>query len=102
MSGIVPRHRKQHDRPPGAGRLNFRQKYITQGKDRDGEPISARSRRKAGSVAVDMRSLSEFFNLFNHPAFGNPGSVLATPGFGTISSTLSNARIVQFGLKLEF
>ncbi|MEX2300993.1 MAG: hypothetical protein WD733_08665, partial [Bryobacterales bacterium] len=51
---------------------------------------------------INLRFLSEFFNLFNHPAFANPGSVLGTPGFGTINSTLSNARIVQFGLKLEF
>jgi outer membrane receptor protein involved in Fe transport len=51
---------------------------------------------------VNLRFLCEAFNLWNHAAFGNPGSVLDTPAFGTIRSTLSNARIVQFGLKLEF
>jgi outer membrane receptor protein involved in Fe transport len=52
--------------------------------------------------AINLRFLSEFFNLFNHAAFGNPGTVLGTSSFGTIRSTLSNARIIQFGLKLEF
>jgi len=51
---------------------------------------------------LNLRFLAEFFNTWNHAAFGNPGSVLDTPAFGTIRSTLSNARIVQFGLKLEF
>ncbi len=49
-----------------------------------------------------LRFLTEFFNTFNHAAFGNPSSVLDTPAFGTIRTTLSNARIIQFGLKLEF
>jgi trimeric autotransporter adhesin len=50
----------------------------------------------------NVRFLSEWFNVWNHPAFGNPGGVLGTPAFGTIRSTLSNARIIQFGLKLEY
>lgn len=51
---------------------------------------------------LNLRLLAEFFNTWNHAAFGNPGSVLDTAAFGTIRSTTSNARIVQFGLKLEF
>jgi hypothetical protein len=51
---------------------------------------------------LNLRFLAEFFNTWNHAAFGNPGTVLDTAAFGTIRSTLSNARIVQFGLKLEF
>jgi outer membrane receptor protein involved in Fe transport len=49
-----------------------------------------------------LRFLAEAFNAWNHAAFGNPGSVLDTAAFGTIRTTLSNARIVQLGLKLEF
>jgi hypothetical protein len=61
---------------------------------------------------------AEFFNLFNHPQFATPNSTssLATPdinvpkfstnratsGFGTISATVNNPRLVQFGLKLTF
>jgi hypothetical protein len=51
---------------------------------------------------VNLRFLAEFFNTWNHAAFGNPNSNLDTATFGTINSTLSNARIIQLGLKLEF
>jgi hypothetical protein len=72
-------------RGPGAHLWDFRLSKITQIK----EPIN-------------LRFLCEFFNLFNHAAFGNPGRTLGTSSFGTIRSTLSNARIIQLGLKLEF
>jgi hypothetical protein len=49
-----------------------------------------------------LRFLAEAFNIWNHAAFGNPSSVLDTAAFGTIRTTLSNARIVQLALKLEF
>jgi hypothetical protein len=49
-----------------------------------------------------LRFITEFFNAWNHPSFGNPATVLNTPTFGTIRSTLSNARIIQFALKLEY
>jgi hypothetical protein len=50
---------------------------------------------------------AEFFNLFNHPQFGLPvpGSGYAdinSTGFGAVSSTVNNPRVVQFGLKLTF
>ncbi|MGB7282705.1 MAG: carboxypeptidase-like regulatory domain-containing protein [Candidatus Acidiferrum sp.] len=54
---------------------------------------------------------AEFFNLFNHAQFATPDSTssLATPdfatlgsGFGSISATVNNPRLVQFGLKLTF
>jgi hypothetical protein len=49
-----------------------------------------------------LRVLAELFNTWNHAAFGNPSSVLDTAAFGTIRTTLSNARIIQLGMKLEF
>jgi hypothetical protein len=51
---------------------------------------------------------TEFFNLFNHPRFGVPGSGFnGTPtgnGFGQVTSTNpdSNPRLIQFALKLVF
>jgi hypothetical protein len=47
---------------------------------------------------------AEFFNLFNHPQFGNPGGLaVSTPGnFGQITSTTVNPRIMQFALKYAF
>jgi len=45
----------------------------------------------------------EVFNVFNHPNFANPASDVSSPStFGKISAMSVNARIMQFGLKLEF
>lgn len=46
---------------------------------------------------------SEFFNVFNHPVFGNPGTARTTPSsFGVINSTVVSPRIIQFALKYMF
>ncbi|MFN0166130.1 MAG: TonB-dependent receptor domain-containing protein [Bryobacteraceae bacterium] len=42
---------------------------------------------------------SEFFNLFNRPAFGNPINTFNSPNFGQIT-TAGPGRVVQFGLRL--
>ena len=44
---------------------------------------------------------AEFFNLLNHPQFGNPGTLAtSTPAtFGQITTTTVNPRIIQFALK---
>ena len=45
----------------------------------------------------------EFFNIFNHAQFSNPGSNLgAASNFGVISSTTVGPRIVQLALKYSF
>ena len=45
---------------------------------------------------------AEFFNAFNHPSFGIPQSGFTNRRFGQVSSTVSTARQIQFGLKLIF
>ncbi len=45
---------------------------------------------------------AEFFNLFNHPQFGAPISDINQAGFGSVSSTVNNPRLVQLALKLTF
>jgi hypothetical protein len=45
---------------------------------------------------------AEFFNLFNHPQFGQPISDINAIGFGAANSTVNNPRVLQFGLKLTF
>jgi Carboxypeptidase regulatory-like domain/TonB dependent receptor len=68
-----------------------------------------------------LRFRAEFFNLFNHPNFGNPTNVLTSPLFGRSTQTLANSlgsgganggfnplyqlggpRSIQFALKLQF
>ena len=60
---------------------------------------------------VDSELRIEAFNLLNHPQFAQPNGQLGNPGFGTITSMLSNPacascgtteRQIQLGLKLRF
>ncbi|HKE58100.1 MAG TPA: TonB-dependent receptor, partial [Pyrinomonadaceae bacterium] len=70
---------------------------------------------------VGLRFRAEFFNLFNHPNFGNPVNTLTSPLFGRSTQTLANSlgsggangglnplyqiggpRSIQFALKLQF
>jgi hypothetical protein len=47
----------------------------------------------------------EFFNLFNHPQFGFPGTNFvsgSSNGFGQVTSQLNNPRLIQFALKFQF
>jgi hypothetical protein len=46
---------------------------------------------------------AEFFNLFNHPQFGNPATSRNTPNtFGQITTTSTNPRLIQLALKYIF
>ena len=49
---------------------------------------------------IDFRA--EFFNLFNHAQFGQPGSDINSSTFGAISSTVGNPRVIQFAVKAAF
>jgi hypothetical protein len=45
---------------------------------------------------------AEFFNLFNHPIFAQPGSVLGSAAFGTLTSTAIDNREIQLAGRLSF
>jgi hypothetical protein len=67
-----------------------------------------------------VRFGAEFFNIFNHPNFGNPNNTLTNPLFGQSTETLANSltggnnagfnalyqiggpRSIQLALKLQF
>ena len=70
---------------------------------------------------VELRLRAEFFNIFNHPNFGNPINDLTSPLFGRSTQTLANSlgsggsnggfnplyqiggpRSIQLALKLQF
>ena len=44
----------------------------------------------------------EFFNLFNHPQYGAPANDISQPGFGAVTSTVNNPRVIQIAGKLTF
>jgi hypothetical protein len=53
------------------------------------------------TIRMDFRA--EFFNLFNHAQFGQPGADLNSPTtFGIINTTVNNPRVIQFALKVLF
>ena len=58
------------------------------------------------TLRVQFRA--EFFDLFNHPNFGAPGTVVGTPSFGQITSTRfptgesGSSRQIQFAVKVVF
>jgi len=58
------------------------------------------------SEKIRLQFRAEFFDLFNHPNFGQPGNVVGGPNFGRIINTRfptgesGTSRQVQFALKL--
>ncbi len=50
----------------------------------------------------NLQFRSEVFNLANHPQYGAPNAAFGNAAFGTITTTVVEARLIQFGLKLLF
>jgi hypothetical protein len=50
---------------------------------------------------LNMQFRAEFFNIFNHPQFATPNSLIGT-GFGFSTSTIAAERQIQFGLRFIF
>jgi len=50
----------------------------------------------------NLRIRAEFFNLANSANFGSPGNTVNTPGFGIITTTTNNPRVIQLVMKYQF
>jgi outer membrane receptor protein involved in Fe transport len=54
------------------------------------------------SERTGLEFRSEFFNLLNRPNFDLPNRSIGSRAAGTISGVITNARQIQFGLRLHF
>jgi hypothetical protein len=59
-----------------------------------------KSFRFTEGTELDFRA--EFFNLPNHPNLGQPAATVGVASFGRISSTRTDQRQIQLGLRLTF
>jgi hypothetical protein len=50
----------------------------------------------------NLQFRTEFFNLFNSPQFGPPGTAFGVSTFGVVSSQQNQPRIIQMALKFVF
>jgi Carboxypeptidase regulatory-like domain/TonB-dependent Receptor Plug Domain len=60
------------------------------------------SKRFATFAGQYLLFRGEFFNAFNHPNFGPPVANIQSQSFGTITSTVNDARIIQLVAKYYF
>jgi Carboxypeptidase regulatory-like domain len=51
---------------------------------------------------MQLQFRAEFFNIFNHPTFQNPGATLGAGNFGLSTATQTTERQIQFGLRFMF
>jgi hypothetical protein len=51
---------------------------------------------------VGLQFRAEFFNALNHANFGLPNSSIGSSAAGTITTVITNARQIQFALRLHF
>jgi len=62
----------------------------------------AKNNRFLRDGRMNLQFRAEFFNLFNHPRFGNPGLSFGTPQFGVITNQVNSPRLIQGALKLIY
>jgi len=53
------------------------------------------------SERTDLEFRGEIFNITNTPAFAQPNGSFGSPAFGSITSTITDPRVVQFALRLS-
>ena len=51
---------------------------------------------------MNLQFRAEFFNLFNTPQFGAPGTTVGNAQYGVVSSQINNPRLVQLALRFIF
>jgi hypothetical protein len=88
--------------PPPAGELGNAARVPVVGPDFVNSDFSLIKDFALPRKEMGLNFRAEFFNLFNHPQFGSPIADINSPGFGAVTSTVNNPRLVQLALKLAF
>lgn len=59
---------------------------------------------KVGGLREDATLIfrTEFFNVWNHAQYQNPGTAVGTSSFGVINQSSVAPRRIQFALKYQF
>ncbi len=59
---------------------------------------------KVGGLREDatLTFRTEFFNVWNHAQYQNPGTAVGTSSFGVINQSSVAPRLIQFALKYQF
>jgi hypothetical protein len=89
---------------PGATGYGNVSQNILRGPSQLNFDISIGKRTRVGGIREDatLEFRTELFNAFNHAQFSNPNTVVNSGAFGTIGTTSTGPRIMQFGLKYLF
>jgi len=89
---------------PGATGYGNVSQNILRGPSQLNFDISMGKRTRVGGIREDatLEFRTELFNAFNHAQFSNPNTVVNSGAFGTIGTTSTGPRIMQFGLKYLF
>ena len=57
--------------------------------------------RAAVERGVTFFDTAEVFDVTNTPAFAQPNGSFGTPAFGSITSTVTDPRVIQFALRVS-
>jgi len=87
---------------PAAGKLGNASRVPVVGPDFVNSDFSLIKQFALPRKDMGLNFRAEFFNLFNHTQYGMPVQDFNAPGFGAISSTVNNPRLIQLALKLSF
>ena len=50
---------------------------------------------------LDMEFRGEVFDIFNTPEFGQPSGSFGSAAFGSITTTVTDPRVVQFAIRIS-
>jgi hypothetical protein len=67
---------------------------------RDGDIALIKHTTIHGNTDFEFRA--EVFNVTNTPAFSQPNGSYGAPAFGTITSTATDPRVIQFGARISY